>query len=62
MTNEQRITVRLIRSMIGRPQKHRAILRGMGLTRMQKAVALPNTPQIRGMINKVRHLVRIETP
>ena len=61
MTNEQMITVRLIRSMIGRPQKHRMILRGMGLTRMQQAVVLPNTPQIHGMINKVRHLVRIET-
>jgi large subunit ribosomal protein L30 len=54
------ITVRLIRSMIGHPRKLRAVLRGMGLTKVHKAVALPDTPQIRGMINKVRHMVRIE--
>jgi large subunit ribosomal protein L30 len=46
--------------MIGRPEKQRAILRGMGLTKMQKAVALPDTPQTRGMIQKVAHLVRVE--
>lgn len=54
------ITVRLVRSMIGHPKKHRAVLRGMGLTRMHKAVALPDTPQVRGMIDKVQHLVRVE--
>jgi large subunit ribosomal protein L30 len=46
--------------MIGHPEKHRAVLRGMGLTKVQKAVILPDTPQMRGMINKVRHLVRVE--
>ena len=61
MADQQMVTVRLIRSMIGRPRKHRAILRGMGLTKVHKAVALPDTPQVRGMISKVRHLVRIET-
>lgn len=54
------ITVRLIRSMIGHPKKHRAVLRGMGLTKMHKVVTLPDTPQIRGMINKIRHMVRVE--
>ena len=47
--------------MIGRPEKHRAVLRGMGLTKMQKAVTLPDTPQTRGMIEKVKHLVRVES-
>lgn len=60
MTDQKMLTVRLIRSMIGRPEKHRAVLRGMGLTKVQKAVTLPDTPQVRGMINKVRHLVRVE--
>jgi large subunit ribosomal protein L30 len=46
--------------MIGRPEKHRAVLRGMGLTKMHKAVTLLDTPQIRGMIEKVKHLVRVE--
>jgi large subunit ribosomal protein L30 len=58
---QQMITVRLVRSMIGRPEKHRAVLRGMGLTKLQQVVTLPDTPQIRGMINKVKHLVRLES-
>jgi large subunit ribosomal protein L30 len=57
----QMITVRLVRSMIGRPEKHRAVLRGMGLTKPQQAVTLLDTPQIRGMIHKVQHLVRVES-
>ena len=60
MADQQMITVRLVRSMIGHPKKHRAVLRGMGLTKMHKAVALPDTPQVRGMIDKVQHLVRVE--
>ena len=54
------IRVRLVRSMIGRPEKQRVVLRGMGLTKMQKTVQLPDTPRIRGMLNKVQHLVRVE--
>ncbi len=54
------IRVQLVRSMIGRPEKQRVVLRGMGLTKMQKTVQLPDTPQIRGMLNKVQHLVRVE--
>jgi len=60
VTDQKKITVRLIRSMIGHREKHRAVLRGMGLTKVQKAVTLPDTPQMRGMIYKVRHLVRVE--
>ena len=60
MTDQNTITVRLIRSMIGRPEKHRSVLRSMGLTKVHKAVVLPDTPPIRGMIAKVKHLVRVE--
>jgi large subunit ribosomal protein L30 len=60
MAEAEKITVRLVRSMIGRPEKQRLVLRGMGLTKLQKAVQLPDTPQIRGMLAKVQHLVRIE--
>jgi large subunit ribosomal protein L30 len=60
MMSRNTITIRLIRSMIGRPEKHRLVLRGMGLTKVHKAVMLPDTPQIRGMIAKVKHLVRVE--
>lgn len=61
MAEQQIIQVRLVRSMIGRPEKHRAVLRGMGLKRMQQLVTLPDTPQTHGMIKKVSHLVRVET-
>lgn len=54
------IKVKLIRSMIGRPPKQRKVLRGMGLTRLNKTVELKDTPELRGMINKVSHLVSTE--
>ena len=54
------IKVKLVRSMIGRPAKQRKILRGMGLTRINKTVELKDTPEIRGMIKKVTHLVSTE--
>ena len=60
MAEGEKITVWLVRSMIGRPEKQRLVLRGMGLTKLQKRVQLPDTPQVRGMINKVKHLVRVE--
>jgi large subunit ribosomal protein L30 len=60
MVETAKITVRLVRSMIGRPEKQRLVLRGMGLTRLQKVVHLPDTPQVRGMLDKVKHLVRVE--
>lgn len=60
MAEERKITVRLVRSFIGRPEKQRLVLRGMGLIKLQRAVQLPDTPQIRGMIAKVKHLVCVE--
>ena len=49
-----------VRSEIGRPEKQRKILKGMGLNKLNKTVTLADTPQIRGMINKVIHLVSVE--
>jgi len=46
--------------MIGRPEKHRRVLRGMGLTKMNKSVFLKNTSATQGMINVVSHLVVAE--
>ncbi len=61
MASSKKIAVRLTRSAIGRPEKQRAVLRGMGLTRLHKVVELPDTPQTQGMLDKVRHLIRIES-
>ena len=62
MAERGMITVRLVRSMIGRPEKHRVVSRGMGLTKMQQTVQLVDTPQTRGMIKKVSYMVRVEAP
>ncbi len=54
------LKVTLTKSMIGRPEKHRRVLCGMGLTKLNKTVELKNTPSVWGMINKVLHLVKAE--
>jgi large subunit ribosomal protein L30 len=56
----QEIKVKLVRSMAGRPEKQRKILRGLGLTRMHKTVTLYDTPQILGAVRKVEHLVEVK--
>jgi large subunit ribosomal protein L30 len=53
----KKLKITLIKSYIGRPHKQREILRGMGLWKLNKTVMLKDTPEIRGMVNKVRHLV-----
>ncbi len=54
------LKITLVKSMIGRPEKHRKVLKGMGLTKLNKTVELQNTPSIQGMINAVSHLVKAE--
>jgi len=53
------LTVTLKKSGIGRPKKHRLTLKTLGLNKLHKTVVLKDTPQVRGMINKVSHLVRV---
>jgi large subunit ribosomal protein L30 len=55
-----KLNITLIKSMIGRPEKHRKVLRGMGLTKINKTVQLIDTPAVRGMVAKVSHLVKAE--
>ena len=54
-----KIYVKQIRSPIRRPEVQRKILKGLGLNRMNKVSELNDTPSIRGMINKIPHLVQI---
>ena len=56
----EKLKITLVKSMVGRPEKHRKVLRGMGLNKMNKTVELVDTPEIRGMVQKVSHLVRTE--
>lgn len=54
------ITYFLRKSSIGSPSSIRTVLVGLGLTRMNKVVTKKNTPELQGMLAKVRHLVKIE--
>ena len=60
MNNEKMIKVTLIKSVIGTKQSHRATVLGLGLKRLHQTVTLIDTPEVRGMINKVNYLVKAE--
>jgi len=60
MAGKERIAVRWTKSQIGYDQRQRATLRGLGLRRMGQRVEVEDTPSVRGMICKVRHLVVVE--
>jgi large subunit ribosomal protein L30 len=55
-----KLKITLVRSPIGRPEKQRKVLGGLGLKKMNKTVFLVDTAEIRGMIRKVSHLVSVE--
>ncbi len=59
-TNKKTVTVTQTGSPIGRKHDQRATLAGLGLKRMHATRTLEDTPAVRGMINKVHHLVRVE--
>ena len=49
-----------VRSQIGETPKHRGTLRALGLGKIGRSVERPETPELAGMLRKVRHLVRVE--
>ena len=59
MSSAARIRVQQVKSAIGYDRKQRATLRGLGLRRMHQIVELEDTPAVRGMVNKVVHLVKV---
>ena len=60
MTMAKTINVTQTRSSIGRLPKHKATLRGLGLRRMNHTVELIDTPAVRGMINQVSYMIKVE--
>ncbi|OKY74808.1 MAG: 50S ribosomal protein L30 [Desulfobulbaceae bacterium DB1] len=58
MANELKITLK--KSVIGSTEKVRATVIGLGLTKTNKSIVRKDTPEIRGMISKVQHLVVVE--
>jgi large subunit ribosomal protein L30 len=59
MSAAGKVKVKQVKSAIGYNRKQRATLRGLGLRKMQQVVELEDTPAVRGMINKVIHLVEV---
>jgi large subunit ribosomal protein L30 len=61
-TEQKKITVTWKKSGIGYPRDQRRTIASLGLRRLNQAVEHDDTPVIRGMVNKVRHLVQVEEP
>jgi len=59
MPKGNKIKVKFYHSGICTPPKHRATLKGLGFTKLQQVRELPDTPQTRGMVAKIPHLVKI---
>ncbi|MGI9330659.1 MAG: 50S ribosomal protein L30 [Gammaproteobacteria bacterium] len=60
MAEPAKLKVTLVRSKHGRLKAHRACVAGLGLRRMHQTVEVINTPENRGMINKISYLLRVE--
>ena len=56
---EGKIRIKLVRSPICAPEKHKQVVRGLGLRKLNQVVERPDTPAFRGMVNKVPHLLTI---
>jgi large subunit ribosomal protein L30 len=60
MTKAKTIKVTLVKSKYGRLKKHKACVAGLGLRRMHQTVEVIDTPENRGMINRISYLLRVE--
>jgi large subunit ribosomal protein L30 len=60
MAADKKIRVTLVKSFNGRLQSHKDTVRGLGLRRIRHSVELDDTPEIRGMVNRISYLVRVE--
>lgn len=59
-SDAKKIKITLVKSAIARPGKHKAVLIGLGLKKLNHSVIRQDTPQIRGMIYKISHLISVE--
>lgn len=57
-----KLKVKLVKSGIGAPPRLRECLKGLGLTRMNRERELEDSPSVRGMIFKVKHLIEVDPP
>lgn len=59
MANQKTVTVKLVKSTIGRLEAHKACVRGLGLKKIYQTVTVIDTPSNRGMINKVSYMLQV---
>ena len=57
--NSKSIRIQYFRSSIGRPEKQKRVVKGLGFRKLNQIVERVDTPQIRGMVAKIPHLVRV---
>ena len=55
-----KLSVTMVKSKFGRLPNHQACLNGLGLRKMHQTVEVPNTPENRGMINKISYMLKVE--
>ncbi len=56
----KQLRIKLVRSVIGRPQKQREVVKGLGLRKINSEVIREDCPETRGMIRKIPHLIEVE--
>ncbi len=56
----EKLKITLVRSLIGRPEDQRAVVRALGLRKLHQTVIHNDSPQINGMVKKVSHLLSVE--
>ncbi len=59
MASTSMIRIKWVKSAIATPTKHKLVIKGLGFTRLNQIIEREDTPSIRGMVNKVPHLVTI---
>ncbi len=60
MADARQIKIKLIKSLIGRPEKHQRVIKALGLYKTNQEVSHAETPVILGMLHKISHLVEVE--
>jgi len=59
-SNKRMLKIKLVRSVIGHPRTQREVVKGLGLRKLNSEVIREDRPEIRGMVNKISHLLKVE--
>jgi len=59
-SNKRMLKIKLVRSVIGHPRIQREVVKGLGLRKLNSEVIREDRPEIRGMVNKISHLLKVE--